>query len=88
MSNLIFDQQNDDFMRSSQRKSRSTLAGFLVRHSGGLIKDERMAEYVLLGICAIACVAALYVGVTLAQPHHWPPPTPPKVHAPVNWPSA
>ena len=37
------------------------LAGFIVKYSGGLIKDENQAQYVILGFVAAAIIVSLFL---------------------------
>jgi len=37
------------------------LAGFLVKYSGGLIKDENQASYVILGFVVAAIIISLFL---------------------------
>jgi len=37
------------------------LAGLIVRYSGGLIKDETQASYVILGLVVVAIIISLFL---------------------------
>jgi len=37
------------------------LADFIVKYSGGLIKDENQASYVILGLVAVAIIISLFL---------------------------
>jgi len=37
------------------------LAGLIVKYSGGLIKDETQASYVILGLVAVAIIISLFL---------------------------
>jgi hypothetical protein len=37
------------------------LAGFLVKYSGGLIKDETQASYVIIGLVVVAIIVSLFL---------------------------
>jgi len=37
------------------------LAGFLVKYSGGLIKDETQASYVIIGLVVVAIIISLFL---------------------------
>lgn len=37
------------------------LAGFLVKYSGGLIKDENQASYVIIGLVVVAIIISLFL---------------------------
>jgi hypothetical protein len=37
------------------------LAGFIVKYSGGLIKNETQASYVIIGLVAVAIIISLFL---------------------------
>ncbi|OHA09745.1 MAG: hypothetical protein A3A44_02065 [Candidatus Sungbacteria bacterium RIFCSPLOWO2_01_FULL_60_25] len=39
----------------------SGMVGWVIRHSGGLIQDERQASFVLLGFVAVVIAVSLYL---------------------------
>lgn len=44
-----------------QKSWGEKLAEFLVKYSGGLIKNEKQASYVILGFVALAIIISLYL---------------------------
>ncbi|MBI2631066.1 hypothetical protein HYW73_02520 [Candidatus Nomurabacteria bacterium] len=45
----------------SKNYERLGLVGWVVKHSGGVIKDEAIAEYALLAFAAVATVISLFL---------------------------
>ena len=50
------------------------MAGFLIKYSGGLIKDENQAAYVIIGLVVAAIIISLFLLFdTLRSPSPPPP---------------
>ncbi len=61
MENIQFNPQDKEFQDSKEPStpSRSTMVQWIIKYSGGLIKDETRANYVLLGIACIFFVLTI-----------------------------
>lgn len=55
MENFEFNPQDKEFqnLNATPTSSKSKMVGWIIKYSGGLIKDETQANYVLLGIAGI-----------------------------------
>ncbi|MBI5817083.1 MAG: hypothetical protein HZB09_01515 [Candidatus Yonathbacteria bacterium] len=55
MENVQFNPQDKDFqnLNVAPTSSKSKMVRWIVKYSGGLVKDETRANYVLLGIAGI-----------------------------------
>jgi len=65
MENIEFNPQDKEFQnldeRSTLPSSKSTMVGWLIKHSRGLIQDETQANYILLGIAGIFFILTVMV---------------------------
>ena len=61
---------------ASQKAEAPKMIIWVMAHSGGLIKDERQAEYALLGFTAIAIIASLFIFLKSGPSTEPPPLTP------------
>lgn len=65
MENIQFNPQDKEFQnldtRSDFSASKSTMVGWLIKHSKGLIQDETQANYILLAIAGIFFILTIVV---------------------------
>ncbi len=55
MENIQFNPQDKEFqnLNIAPTSSKSKMVGWIMKYSGGLVKDETQANYILLGIAGI-----------------------------------
>lgn len=55
MENIQFNPQDKDFqnLNVAPTSSKSKMVGWIIKYSGGLVKDETQANYILLGIAGV-----------------------------------
>ncbi len=58
---ISFDTPGYGALKFYHEKDTPKMIQFVLKHSGGAIKDEGQAEYVLLGFVAILVAASLYL---------------------------
>jgi uncharacterized integral membrane protein len=51
----------DDSVPVAEIKDSPKMVEFVIRNSGGLIKDRRQAEYILLGVVVISILVTLFL---------------------------
>lgn len=63
MENIQFNPHDTEFQNISTAptSSKSKMVGWIIRYSGGLIKDETQANYVLLAIASIFFILTVLV---------------------------
>ena len=66
------------FPEASKIPETSKMVGWVIKYSGGYIKEERQAEYVLFGFVVLAIVVSLFLffGRGESEIPPLPPPTP------------
>ena len=57
---IVFEGEEFQQSRSFQR-STPKIVGWVIKYSGGLIKDEKQANYVLIGLTVAAIIASLFL---------------------------
>ncbi len=66
-SKIVF--ESEEFQRPSQSFQTPTpkIVQWVIRYSGGYIKDEKQAQYVLFGVVAVVVVMSIYIAIPSAS---------------------
>ncbi|MDB4992282.1 MAG: hypothetical protein JWL75_527 [Parcubacteria group bacterium] len=77
MANVSFNEEpNYRYASTKKVQAKSSISGFLIRNN--IAKDERSAQYVLLGIAVVAIIIAIFILThstnTAGTPHPLPVP--------------
>ena len=55
---IVFEDEQSQRLRSFQTTTPK-IVGWVIKYSGGLVKDEKQANYVLLGFIVVAIIISL-----------------------------
>lgn len=72
MSELQFDNQNNEFGRPPEESSGFDLSGMLI--SWGIVNNRKEAEYVLMALAVVALLVAAYFFFSSSSSTPPPPP--------------
>lgn len=69
---IVFEGEEFQQSRSFQR-STPKIVQWVIKYSGGLVKDEKQANYVLLGFVVVAVVISLFLFFSDGEKNTLPP---------------
>lgn len=69
MENFEFNPQDKEFqnINIASPSSKSKMVGWIVKYSGGLIKDETQANYILLGIAGVFFILTIVTIINMTD---------------------